>query len=145
MGLQAQSLLGVVAIPLLAWAMCEARAALPGKAALRLAVTGVAAQAVIAVVLLGIPQSRLVFEALAAGVGAIQDATLTGMRFVFGYLAGGPAPFEVTQPQNAFLLAFRALPLILVMSVLSRLLYHWGILPVVVRGIAAVLKKPSSA
>ena len=141
MGLQAQSLLGVVAIPLLAWAMCEARAALPGKAALRLAVTGVAAQAVIAVVVLGIPQSRFVFEALAAGVGAIQDATLTGMRFVFGYLAGGPAPFEVTQPQNAFLLAFRALPLILVMSVLSRLLYHWGILPVVVRGIAAVLNR----
>jgi concentrative nucleoside transporter, CNT family len=92
-------------------------------------------------VLLGIPQSRLIFEALAAGVGAIQAATATGMRFVFGYLAGGPAPFEMTKPQNAFLLGLQALPLILMMSVLSRLLYHWGVLPLIVRGIATVLRR----
>jgi concentrative nucleoside transporter, CNT family len=136
-----QSLIGVAAIPMMAWALCENRAALPARAALRLALTGVAAQAVIAVALLAIPQSRIVFQGLAAGVGAIQEATLTGMRFVFGYLAGGPAPFAITEPANIFTLGFQALPLILMMSVLSRLLYHWGILPVVVRGIAAVLRR----
>lgn len=139
--LSAQSLTGVVAIPLIAWLLCESRAALPARAALRIAATGIAAQATIAVILLGIPQSRLIFEALAATVGAIQSATHTGMKFVFGYLAGGPAPFDVTQPQNGFVLAFQALPLILVMSVLSRLLYHWGILPLIVRAIALLLRR----
>ena len=139
--LSAQSLLGVAGIPLLAWLLCENRAALPFASALRFALPGVAVQATIAVLLLGIPQSRIIFEALAAGVGAIQEATLTGMRFVFGYLAGGPAPFETAAPGNAFLLGFRALPLILMMSVLSRLLYHWGILPLVVRAIAGLLRR----
>ena len=139
--LSAQSLTGVVAIPLIAWLLCEARAQLPARAAFRFALTGIAAQAIIALLLLGIPQSRIIFEALAATVGAIQAATLTGMKFVFGYLAGGPAPYDVTQPQNAFLLAFQALPLILLMSVLSRLLYHWGILPLIVRAIASVLRR----
>ena len=139
--LSAQSLTGVVAIPLIAWLLCEARAQLPARAAFRFALTGIAAQAIIALLLLGIPQSRIIFEALAATIGAIQAATLTGMKFVFGYLAGGPAPYDVTQPQNAFLLAFQALPLILLMSVLSRLLYHWGILPLIVRAIASVLRR----
>lgn len=139
--LQLQSLIGVVALPLLAWLACENRAAMPARAALRFALAGVAAQAVIAVLLLSIPQSRIIFEALAAGVGALQDATLTGVRFVFGYLAGGPPPFEIKEPGNAFLLGFRALPLILIMSVLSRLLYHWGVLQVVVAGIASVLRR----
>jgi len=139
--LSAQSLAGVIAIPLIAWLLCDNRAALPARAALRIAATGIAAQAALAVILLSIPQSRLIFEGLAAAVGAIQSATLTGMKFVFGYLAGGPPPFDITQPQNGFVLAFQALPLILVMSVLSRLLYHWGILPLIVRAIAAVLRR----
>jgi CNT family concentrative nucleoside transporter len=63
------------------------------------------------------------------------------MQFVFGYLAGGPAPFEMTKPPNAFLLGFRALPLILIMSVLSRLFYHWGILQRVVGAFAWALQR----
>ena len=73
---------------------------------------------------------------MAAGVQALQAAMLEGMRFVFGYLAGGPAPFASDEPQNGFILAFQALPLILVMSVLTRLLYHWGVLQRVVAGFA---------
>ena len=141
MMLSLQSLAGVVAIPLLAWLLSDSRHTLTPRQALRIAAIGIAAQSALAIVLLGIPQSRLIFEALAATVNAIQAATLTGMKFVFGYLAGGPAPFDVKQPQNAFLLAFQALPLILLMSVLSRLLYHWGVLPVIVRAIAAVLRR----
>lgn len=141
MSLSAQSLAGAATLLLIAWALCENRATLPARAALRLAVTGLAVQAVIAIVLLGIPQSRLIFEGLAATVGAVQDATQTGMRFVFGYLAGGPPPFEIKRAGDGFVLAFAALPLILVMSVLSRLLYHWGILPIIVRAIASVLTR----
>lgn len=136
-----QSLVGVVVIPLIAWALSEARDKLPPDRALRIVAGGLLAQFIVAVVLLGIPQARIVFEAVGGAVRGLQEATLTGMRFVFGFLAGGPAPYAEAAPGNGFILAFRALPLILVMSVLSRVLYHWGVLQVVVRGIAAVLRR----
>jgi CNT family concentrative nucleoside transporter len=60
---------------------------------------------------------------------------------VFGYLGGGPAPFETSNAAASFILAFRALPLVLVIAALSALLFHWGVLPAVVRGFAAVLKR----
>jgi CNT family concentrative nucleoside transporter len=135
-----QGLLGLIALPLLAWAMSENRHALRATATWRVVVGGLAAQFVIAGTLLAIPQARIFFDAVGAGVRGLQDATLTGMRFVFGFLAGGPAPYVETSPSNGYILAFRALPLILLMSVLSRVLYHWGVLQVVVRGLSAVLR-----
>ena len=74
-------------------------------------------------------------------VSALQTATSAGMRLVFGYLAGGPAPFETVRPETSFILAFQALPLILVISALSKLLYHWGILQRVVHAIGWVLQR----
>ena len=82
----------------------------------------------IAGLLLNIPLLRLFFDWMAGLVSALQAATNSGMRLVFGYLAGGPTPFDVVKPQNSFVLAFQALPLILVISALSRLLYYWGVL-----------------
>lgn len=139
--LSLQSMLGIALLPFAAWLLSENRRAAPPKALLRFVLVGLAAQFVIAAVLLGLPQSRFVFEALAGAVRALQEATLVGVRFVFGYLGGGPVPYPEASPANGFILAFRALPLILVMSVLSRLLYHWGILPIIVRGVAAVLRR----
>lgn len=136
-----QGLLGLVLLPLLAWSLSEDRRAGSPRELARLVLVGLAAQFVIAAVLIGLPQSRLVFEALGNAVRALQEATLVGVRFVFGYLGGGPAPYAEATPGNGFILAFRALPLILVMSVLSRLFYHWGILPVVVRAVAAGLRR----
>ena len=40
-----------------------------------------------------------------------------------------------------FILAFQALPVVLVMSVLSSLLFYWGIMPPVVRGFSWALEK----
>ena len=141
MWLAAQSLLGVAVLPLLAWGLSENRNTLPPRKALRIVLGGLAAQFVIAALLLGVPQARVVFEAVGGAVRGLQEATLIGVRFVFGYLAGAPAPYAEATPANGFILAFRALPLILIMSVLSRVLYHWGVLQVVVRGIAAVLRR----
>jgi len=139
--LVAQSLLGVVLIPLLAWGVGENRHQLSGRQALKIAAGGLAAQFSIAGVLLLVPQAQLLFALIGALVHALQEATLEGMRFVFGYLAGGPAPFAITEANNGFILAFHALPLILLMSVLSRVLYYWGILPRVVQAIAWVLQR----
>jgi len=74
-------------------------------------------------------------------VDALSKATQTGTSFVFGYVGGGDAPFEITKPQNAYSLAFQALPLVLVMSALSALLWHWRVLPTIVRGFAWALQK----
>ena len=141
MSVMFQSLIGVVLIPLIAWTLSEDRAGLGKATALKVAGAGLALQAAIAALLLGIPASRIVFDLMGRAVAALQTATLEGVRLVFGYLGGGPAPFDVTNPQSSFILAFQALPLILVMAVLSRLLYHWGILQRVVAGFAWALQK----
>ena len=60
---------------------------------------------------------------------------------MFGYVGGGPLPFELKVPGAEFSLAFQALPVLLVMSVLTSLLFYWRILPPVVRGFAWLLER----
>lgn len=141
MGLALQSLLGVLLIPLAVYLMSEDRGQLRNRRTLRIVAGGLAMQAAIALVLLRVPQSKVLFDGIGAMVQALQAATGEGMKLVFGYLAGGPAPFEATSPQNGFILAFGALPLILVMSAVSRLLYHWGILQPVVGVMARLFQR----
>ncbi len=136
----AQGLIGIVALPALAWLLSERRRAHQPQRVARIVAAGLALQIVIAAAMLAIPQARAMFEVIGGAVRAVQEATGEGMRFAFGYLAGGPAPFTATAPGNGFVLALQALPLILVMSVLSRLLYHWGILQVVIRALSAPLR-----
>jgi CNT family concentrative nucleoside transporter len=69
------------------------------------------------------------------------SASRAGTSFVFGYIGGGPLPFELKSPGNEFVLAFNALPIVLLMSVLTTLLFYWGILPPVVRGFAWALNR----
>jgi CNT family concentrative nucleoside transporter len=136
-----QSLIGVIAIPAIAWALSENRAALARGDVLRICAAAILLQIVLALIFMRVPQARALFAALDQAVATLQRATEDGLRFVFGYLAGGPAPFDVARPENSFVLAFRALPLILIMSVLSRVLYHWGILQRVVAAFAWGLKR----
>jgi CNT family concentrative nucleoside transporter len=141
MALQAQGLIGLMAIPLLAWALSENRRAHKRPQLLRIVLGGLGLQVVIAAVMLNVPAVRVAFDWAAGLVASLQSATNAGMRLVFGYLAGGPAPFEVVRPETSFILAFHALPLILLISALSRLLYHWGVLQVIVRGAGWVLQR----
>ena len=60
---------------------------------------------------------------------------------MFGFLGGGEQPFEERPGTSSFVLAFRALPLMLVVSALSSLLFYWRILPAIVRAISAVLER----
>jgi len=60
---------------------------------------------------------------------------------VFGYLGGAPAPFQVSDVSSNFVLAFRALPIVLVISALSALLFYWRVIPALVRGLSFVLEK----
>ena len=141
MSLQLQSLAGLFLIPLLAWAMSERRRDLVGLGVLRFVAIALLLQLAVAGAMLNIPFLRQAFAWPGYLVAALQGASNEGMRFVFGYLAGGPAPFDVSNPRHGFVLAFQALPIILLVSVLSRLLYHWGILTRIVGAFAWVLKR----
>ncbi len=132
-----QSALGVFAIIAFAWLVSEDRRAVSW----RQAGIGLAITVVLAVLLLKVPQVRLAFVWIEYAVEAIAAATRAGTSFVFGYVGGGPLPFEPKTPGSQFILAFQALPVVLVMSVLSSLLFYWGILPPIVRGFSWVLER----
>lgn len=136
-----QSLLGVVLIPLAVWQTGEGRRVLDSRQVASTIAAGLALQVAIAILFLKVPQASVLFDAATSAIGALQRATSAGTSLVFGYLAGAPAPFDVARPQHAFILAFQALPLILLMSALSRLLYHWGILQRLVAGFALLLQR----
>ena len=81
------------------------------------------------------------FGVINDAVGAIAAASRAGTSFVFGYLGGGALPFDLKAPGADFILAFQALPVVLVMSVLTTLLFYWRVLPPVVRGMAWLLER----
>ena len=95
----------------------------------------------LALLLLKLPRSQIVFVWIGNGVSALVRATEAGTSFVFGFIGGGPLPFEETYPGASFVFAFRSLPLVVVVGALSAILYHYRILPWVVRGFAWVLSK----
>jgi concentrative nucleoside transporter, CNT family len=132
-----QSTLGILAILALAWLISENRRAVNWRqAGIALGVT-----LVLALVMLKVPKVEVVFALINDAVNAIATATKAGTAFVFGYVGGGPLPFDVKEPAATFILGFQALPVVLVMSVLSSLLFYWGIMPPVVRGFSRVLEK----
>lgn len=136
-----QSVVGIIAIPAIAWALSEERGLLPAAKVVRIVAGALAVQIVVALVLLKLPASRVIFEGLAQAVLAVQNATDAGAQLVFGYLAGAPAPFEMSKPENNFVIAARVFPMILVLSAIVRLLYHWGILQRVVAAFAYLLRR----
>jgi concentrative nucleoside transporter, CNT family len=136
-GMVFQGLAGLVVFVLLAWLMSENRK----QVSLKLIVVGIGTQLIIALILLKLSVFRQFFLFLNDGVMVLETATTAGTSFVFGYLGGAALPFTETYPGSAFILAFRALPLVLVISALSALLFYWRILPLVVSGFSWCLRK----
>src|SRR6266704_1229308 len=135
--LQLQSAFGVFALLGIAWVLSE-----NGRAvSLRQAGIGLIVTLATAVILIKLPFVAHAFGAINDAVGAISAASREGTSFVFGYLGGGALPFDLKAPGADFILAFQALPIVLVMSVLTTLLFYWRILPPVVRGMAWVLER----
>jgi len=98
-------------------------------------------QFAICVLLLRAPVIKEGLLYLNQAVGALGAATLKGSAFVFGYVGGGDTPFTITNPNAVVTFAFQVLPLVIVMSALSALLWYWRILPVVIRGISWVFER----
>jgi len=132
-----QGLTGIAGLLLLAWIFSEDRKAIPWRAI----GSGLALQIVLALLLVKLPYAKEAFLALNNVLNLFERATQSGTALVFGYLGGGPLPFAVTDANANFILAFRALPIVLVMSALSALLYHWGVLQRVVRAMSWMLER----
>jgi CNT family concentrative nucleoside transporter len=135
--LQLQSALGIFALLAVAWAISENRRGVSW----RQAAIGLAATFAIALLMLKVPGVQAAFAAVNKGVDAIAAATRAGTSFVFGYLGGGTLPYDLKVPGAEFVLAMQALPVVLVMSVLTTLLFYWRILPPIVRGFAWLLER----
>ena len=131
-----QSAFGVLALLALTFAISEQRSAVSWRNTL----VGLGVTVTLAVLCLKVAPIRSIFAAANAPVEAIAVATSAGTSFVFGYLGGGPLPFEPSVPGSEFILAFQVLPIILVMSVLTTLLFYWRILPPLVRGFSWLLE-----
>ncbi len=129
--------LGVLALLCIAWLCGEDRRSIRW----RTVIGGVMLQILGALVLLGIPAARKPMVWLNDAANALHHATLEGTRFVFGHLAGPPLPFIETHPGAAFILAFQALPLVLTISALAALLFHWGVLRVITGLLARLLRR----
>src|SRR6266705_2330278 len=113
--LQLQSAFGVFALLGIAWVLSE-----NGRAvSLRQAGIGLIVTLSTAVILIKLPFVAHAFGAINDAVGAISAASRAGTSFVFGYLGGGALPFDLKAPGADFILAFQALPIVLVMSGLS--------------------------
>ena len=135
-GLVLQGVLGLFVLMALAWVVSENRRAFPWRLAL---------YALISLFVLGLllklDPVQHAFLALNRAVIAVQQATQAGTAFVFGYLGGGPLPFDEPYPGSAFVLALQALPIILVIAALSAVLWHWRVLRVITRGFTWALKR----
>lgn len=133
----AQSILGIFVLIGLAWVMSENRRKVSWKGIL----VGLIIQFILVSLLLKVSAFRHGFEFLNRAVMVLEESTKAGTSFVFGYVGGGSLPFTETTPGASFVLGLQALPIVLVVSALSSLLFYWRILPLVVRAFSWMLQK----
>src|SRR5262245_43617058 len=136
-GLVLRSLIGFFLLHAVAWSLSEDRRTVAWRPVLAAMVLPLALGAL----LLKAPPVQHLFLVLNDALGALEHATRDGTAFVFGFLGGGPLPYPESYPGATFVLAFRALPLVVVVSALSALLFYWRVLPWIVKGFSLVLEK----
>jgi CNT family concentrative nucleoside transporter len=135
----ARPLVGVVLILFVAWVLSEDRRRFPWL----MTAGALAVQAGLVLLLFAIPNSKAALNGVNSVVDGLAFATNKGTQFVFSYLGGGDAPYAPSNPEAPppFIFGFQVLPLILVISALSALLWHWGILKLVIRAFGFVFEK----
>ena len=133
----AQSLVGIGFTLLVCWLLSEDKARFPW----RLAIGAILVQVALVLLLFATPGAQAAVQAVNDGVDGLASATAQGTQFVFGYMGGGTQPYSVDNPQALFVFAFQVLPLILVISALSALLWHWQILKWITRGFGFIFQK----
>ena len=136
-----QALFGIGVFVAIAIVLSEQRA-LPSW---RLLVAGLGLQFLFAFAVFNLNFLQQLLGLINSGVNAVVNATESGTLFIFGYLGGDPLnvdyPFSISEPGATMILAFRILPLILMFTVLSAILWHYRVLPFIIKGFSLVLRK----
>ena len=137
MALVLQSLMGFVVLYAFAWAISEKR----GLVMWRTVIGAIILQVILFLLMFKFPWFKEMSVVLNNALNGLADATREGTKFVFGYIGGADLPFKVEDGKSPFVLATQALPLIVVVSALSSLLFYWKILPAIVNAFSWVLRK----
>jgi concentrative nucleoside transporter, CNT family len=133
-----QSLFGFLVLYAIAWLWSEKRRAIPW----RTVIGAILLQIIMFLLMFKFPYFREVADALNSALNTIAAATKEGTKFVFGFMGGQDAPFVLKDGERQpFILATQALPLVVVVSALSSVLFYWKILPLVVNAFSWILKK----
>ena len=136
-----QSLIGIVVLILIALPFSESIQEIKVK----FIFYALLIQTSLAFILLEIPFISSFFDVMSIAVESLRLSAIEGSSFVFGYLGGGEAPFEVSNNQNLPIFAFTFLPMLIFLSALSALLWHWKILPFLIKLLAKLFEKPLDA
>ncbi len=131
------SLLGLVTFIGLAWVISSNRKLFPWRTVL----WGLGLQFVFALLILKTTPGRAVFDFAKRGADKLIDAAVEGAKMVFGPLADKALLAEKFGPGNAFIFVVIVSATIIVVSAISSLMYHWGVLQRVVRGAAWVMQR----
>jgi concentrative nucleoside transporter, CNT family len=135
--LNLQSLFGIGVMLALCWLVSENKKRFP----IFLTLGAIGVQILLVLLFFAFPQSQVVLDGINAAVDGLASATRQGTQFVFGYLGGGTQPYNVADPNALFVFAFQVLPLILVISALSALLWHWHILKWITQAFGFLFQK----
>ena len=136
-----QSLIGIVVLILIALPFSESIQ----EVKVKFIIYALLIQTSLAFILLEIPFISSFFDVMSIAVESLRLSAIEGSSFVFGYLGGGEAPFEVSNNQNLPIFAFTFLPMLIFLSALSALLWHWKILPFLIKLLAKLFEKPLDA
>ncbi len=124
-----RGLLGLVVLILITYLFSTNKKAVSWKVVF----TGLAIQVLLAVSILYIPVVRLTFEYTGKIFVKILDFTNVGSTFLFGSL------MDTSRFGSIF--AFQILPTIIFFSALTSLLFYWGVIQIVVYGLAWAMTK----
>lgn len=136
---QLRGIIGIAVLMGLAWAISENRRGHPGW---RWIAGALALQGLLAVLIVRVPPVWAAVGLVNDAVSAVEQATLKGSSYMFGYLGGAELPFALKEgAQPPLVIAFQILPLVIVFSALAALLWHWGVLRWIVNGLSYLLRR----
>jgi CNT family concentrative nucleoside transporter len=139
-----QPLVGLIVILSIAYALSTNRRAIDG----RTVAWGLALQVVFALLVLKTAAGQRVFESLGAAMNHLLNFAFVGSSFVFGPL-GDKVMWprimnQVLGPEGArygVIFAFQVLPTIIFIAALFAILYYFGVMQVIVRIFAIVMRR----
>ena len=132
-----QALLGIVLLLGVAWLLSESKRHILW----RFVGIGLLIQLTLAFLFIRVDWIAQTLLLLNGVVEQIEAATAAATSFLFGYLGGGDSPFNIVEPAATYLFAFRVLPQVIVFSAIIAVLWHWGVLRLIVRGFGWTLKR----